>query len=222
MKNFFERDHDEHYDSDYVPSMRRKFSVDNLSSLSKKQIIDFYEYKNDKNFLAYRFDLLKQWMKQNERFIKSYTIELEEIIDKLCLEQELNSFERQYIIDVNAIVFAKVRNLKQLIVDFSINDKELVFYRYEIDKFNEIKNNNETNVLHTCDFYITTQRIIISKQIDIISITYDQIKNFEFRKDKITFILKNGKKYCIRCSNTYVIYVSLERVLKREKIVFNK
>lgn len=221
MKNFFERDHDKFYESAYLPIIKDKLNPYNLALLSKKKILSLFNYGDEVNFLSYRFHVLKEWMKINERYTKSYIEDLDEVINKLCLDSELNSFEKQYIFDINAITFAKIRNLKQLIVDFSIKPKELVFYRYEIDKFNEIKVGNEFTILNDCDFYITTQRIIISKQIDIISIEYEQIRNFAFRKDKMTFYLKNNKKYCIRCSNTYTIYASLERVLKREKIVFN-
>lgn len=221
MKNFFEREHDKFYESTYLPKIKNKLNAYNLALLTKNQILNLLKYGEETNFLAYRFEVLKEWIKNNERYTKGYIEDLDQVITKLYLDSELNSFEKQYILDVNAITFAKIRNLKQLIVDFSINPKELVFYRYEIDRFNEIKNNNESTVLNNCDFYITTQRIIVSKQIDIISITYDQIKSFKFRRDKIVFNLGNNKQYCVRCSNTYVIYASLERVLKREKIVFN-
>lgn len=222
MKNFFERQHDNLYETTYVPLMKDKLNAYNLKSFSKKQILKFFQLGDEINFLAYRFDILKQWIRNNERYTKRYIDEFEEIVSKLSLDSELNGFERQYIMDVNSVSFAKTRNLKQLIVDFSINEKELVFYRYEIDKFNEVKNNSEFTVLNECDFYITTQRIIISKQIDIISISYDQIKSYQFKRDKLTFYLKNNRAYCVKSDNNYVLYASLERILKREKIMFNK
>ncbi len=222
MKNFFQREPGKDYNTKYLSYIKDKVNVANLFSLTKKQILNFYHFGQAQNFLAYRFAILKQWMKENERYVKTYPDELDEVIDKLCLRNELNSFEKQYIINVNAIVFAKVRNLKQLIVDFSIRPKELVFYRYEINEFNEIKNGQNKEVLTLCDFYITTERLIVSKQIDIISIDYAQINNYEVKRNRIVFNLKNNRRYSIVCHNALVIYVSLERVLKRQKIYLNK
>lgn len=221
MKNFFQRESSTDYEK-YLSFIKDKLNVNNLDSLTKKQVMSLCHFGQTKNFLAYRFDVLNQWMKKNERYVKTYPDQLEETINKLCLYNEFNSFEKQYLIDVNAVVFAKIRNLKQLIVDFSIRPKELVFYRYGINQFNEIKKGKQIEILSSCDFYITTERLIISKQIDIISIDYSQISNYQVRPNGIILNLNNKRKYVIKCDNVSVIYVSLERVLKREKIFLNK
>ena len=84
---------------------------------------------------------------------------------------------------MQAIVFAKNRNLKQLIVDFSINDGEFIFYRYDIDAFKLIDKKGLIQVIEKPEMYITTQRIIFSKQIDIISIYFDNLESFSFIND---------------------------------------
>ncbi|MCQ2957166.1 MAG: hypothetical protein MJ233_05095 [Mycoplasmoidaceae bacterium] len=143
---------------------------------------------------------------------------LDDMVETLVLTNELNSFEQQYIKNFQAVVFAKNRNLKQLIVDFSINKGEFVFYRYELDAFKLIGKKQLIQIIENPEMYITTQRIIISKQIDIISILYEDIQSYEFINDKFFFNLKNGSQIYIDSDNNQAIVESLERVLKKEKI----
>ncbi|MCQ3908340.1 MAG: hypothetical protein MJ200_02015 [Mycoplasmoidaceae bacterium] len=143
------------------------------------------------------------------------------MIDKLFLTNELNSFEQQYIKNVEAIVFAKNRNLKQLIVDFSINDNELVFYRYDLNAFKQIDKDGNAQIINNPEMYITTQRIIIAKQLDIISIDYKTIKSYQYLKYKFFINLKSGRQIYIDSNNNREIVESLGRVLKRSKIKFN-
>lgn len=160
-------------------------------------------------------------MKNNKEYSKSYVIALQNMVDKLYLTNELNSFEQQYIKNVEAVVFAMNRNLKQLIVDFSINKDEMVFYRYELNAFKQISGENQAQIISDAEMYITTQRIIIAKQLDIISIYYDSIKNYQYLKYKLSITLKNGRKCFIDSDNNREIVESIGRVLKRGKIKFN-
>ncbi len=160
-------------------------------------------------------------MKKNNAYTKDYVIALEDMIDKLYLTNELNSFEQQHIKNIAAIVFAKNRNLKQLIVDFSIEDSELVFYRYDVNAFRQIDNKGSTRIINDAEMYITTKRIIIAKNIDIISIYFQTIKSYQYLQFKFMLNLKNGMKCYIDTDNNREIVESLSRVLKRGKIKFN-
>ncbi len=157
-------------------------------------------------------------MEKNKDYSKEYVVALDEMIDKLYLSNELNSFEQQYIKNIQATVFAKIRNLKQLIVDFSINKEEFVFYRYDLDAFKQVDKKGLVQIVEEPELYITTQRIIISKHIDIISIYYNQIKAYNYARAKFSFDLVNGKRCYVDSDNNRAIYESLKRVLKRSKI----
>ncbi|MCQ3915395.1 MAG: hypothetical protein MJ195_01270 [Mycoplasmoidaceae bacterium] len=154
-------------------------------------------------------------MKNNKQYTKDYVVSLENMIDKLYLSNELNSFEQQYIKNVQAIVFAMNRNLKQLIVDFSVNKEEMVFYRYELNAFKQIDPAGGAQIIREPEMYITTQRIIISKQLDIISIYYKTIKSYQYAKYKLSINLKNGRQCFIDSDNNREIVESLGRVLKK-------
>jgi hypothetical protein len=52
------------------------------------------------------------------------------IINKLFLINELNAYENEYVKHYNGVVFAKERNLKNLIIEFRGNDSEYFFYNF--------------------------------------------------------------------------------------------
>lgn len=221
MKNFFQRPTSATYMESYVPVISQKMNIDNLDNITKQNVLDLYDPKNEKDFLAYRFDMLRHWMKNNKQYSKDYVFDLGNMIDKLYLSNELNSFEQQYIKNVEAIVFAKNRNLKQLIVDFSVNKNEMVFYRYDINAFKQIDPHGGAQIIENPEMYITTQRIIISKQLDIISIYYNTMKSYQYQQYKLSINLKSGRQCFIDSNNNREIVESLGRVLKRGKIKFN-
>jgi len=220
MKNFFKREHSENYFNSYLPKVKDKFNCENIESTPRFKVMQCFHVGEEVDFLAYRFDVLNDWMKMNERYVQPYINRLSVVINNLCLQEEFNSFEKQRIFDLEAIIFAKWRNLKQLIVDFKMYDGEFVFYRYEINSFHKA-NNKQDRELKDLDLFITTKRIVIAKNLYTVSLDYKIIKNYHISKSSIIIELKSGYSYEIKCDNTYVIYVSLERVLKREKIIFN-
>ena len=218
MKNFFQRPKTQDYEKTFVPFISKFLNLENIGQIKRRKVIDLYsqEYKND--FLAYRFDLLNEWIKQNNNYSKEFIVALVDMIDRLVLFNELNSYEQQFIKNTQAVVFAKSRNLKQLIVDFSVNKNELVFYRYPIDSFRQVDKKGLVQKINEPEIYFTTQRIIIAKQLDIISLTYDQIKEYKYIKGKFSLGLANGKKCYIVSDNNRALYESLQRVIKKEKI----
>ena len=220
MKNFFQRQKSALYIEKFVPYIKKELNLNNVDEIKKSKVLSLYEPKFEQDFLAYRFDLLKQWMDKNKSYSKEYVVALDEMVDKLYLFNELNSFEQQYIKNVQAIVFAKNRNLKQLIVDFPVNKNEFVFYRYDLDAFKLVDKKGLVQIITTPEMYITTERLIISKKIDIISIDYKTIENYQYSRSKFFINLKNGRKCFIDSENNRAIVESLKRVLIREKIEF--
>ncbi|MCQ3908339.1 MAG: hypothetical protein MJ200_02010 [Mycoplasmoidaceae bacterium] len=59
MKNFFQRPTSTEYKESFVPAISTKMNTGNLDSLTKGQILDLYNPKYEKDFLAYRFDMLR-------------------------------------------------------------------------------------------------------------------------------------------------------------------
>ncbi|MBQ0045294.1 MAG: hypothetical protein KBS35_00175 [Mycoplasma sp.] len=218
MKNFFERAKSQNYESIYLPNIEKVLNLSNLDVIKKQKVLSLYDTDNAKDFLAYRFSMLKQWMKKNKQYTKEYIVALDEMIDKLYLSNELNSFELQYIKNTQATVFAMSRNLKQLIVDFSINKNEYVFYRYNINSFKLIRKKGLIQKTDDVELYITTQRIILSKHMDIISIYYKDIESYHYGQGKLFVVLNSKNKCYIDSDNNREIVESLKRVLKREKI----
>lgn len=218
MKNFFERPKSQDYETKFLPEMEKVMNLSNLDTIKKQKVLSLYNPHYEQDFLAYRFLMLKQWMRKNKVYAKEYVIALDEMIDKLYLSNELNSFEQQYIKNIQATVFAMNRNLKQLIVDFSINKDEWVFYRYDIDAFKQIDKKGLIQKIDDAELYITTQRLILSKQIDIISIYYKDIESFHYGRGKFFIVLNSKRKCYIDSNNNREIIESLKRVLKREKI----
>ncbi|XQP55779.1 MAG: hypothetical protein ACOQNY_00045 [Mycoplasmoidaceae bacterium] len=219
MKNFFQRPKSANYEKDYLPKVIKVVNMTNLDTIKKQKVLSLYKSSQEKDFLAFRFDLLTQWMKNNKEYTKEYIVELDDMIDKLFLANELNSYEQQYLKNVQAIVFAKIRNLKQLIVDFSVNKNELVFYRYDLDAFKLVNDKGLIQLINKPDLYITTQRIIVSKDIDIISLYYDQIKNYHYSRGKLIIYLRNGNLCYVDSDINRAINESLNRVLVKGKIL---
>jgi hypothetical protein len=65
--------------------------------MTRLRIKPFFNIYDQKEFLRYRFELLKQWMKQHENYSKSYIEALDSLIDRLYLRDEFNSYENVYV-----------------------------------------------------------------------------------------------------------------------------
>ncbi|MCQ2957167.1 MAG: hypothetical protein MJ233_05100 [Mycoplasmoidaceae bacterium] len=59
MKNLFERPKSNTYETTFLPQMSRMLNIGNLKDFNKKRVIGLYQPKDAKDFLAYRFELLK-------------------------------------------------------------------------------------------------------------------------------------------------------------------
>jgi hypothetical protein len=103
--------------------MESKLNIHGLTSITKRKVKSFFDINKQQEFLRYRFELLKQWIKQHEFYTRSYVETLDSLISRLYLKDELNSFEIEYIKHYNGVIFAKERNLKNLIVEFNLKDK---------------------------------------------------------------------------------------------------
>lgn len=59
MKNFFQRPKSNEYRTSFVPMISAKMNISNLDHITKQQVLNLYNKKDENDFLAYRFDMLK-------------------------------------------------------------------------------------------------------------------------------------------------------------------
>lgn len=191
-----------------------KLNLNNIESIRRHQIKKMFSIKNEHNFLLYRFNLLHKWLKLNERYDAKFIFRLDNLLTNLYLNEYLNSYEQEYLIHVRAIVFAKTRNFKNLIVDFpKIDVNEQVFYKYEAVSLFSLNDKQKQTILNQGEFYISNQRIIIIKDLKIFSFLITEIVSFKLDSNGIVIKTANGH-FLINNFDFYVIYVSIERMLK--------
>lgn len=218
MNNFFVRENKSLDYKIYKINIFDDLNVDNVESKTSRQIKKLFNIKNFEYFLTYRFEVLNDWIRKNEVYTSFYVRRLEEVINKLHLVSEFNSYENEYIDRIKSLAFAKSRNLKNLITDFPLEDGESVYYKYSNSNMYKYFSNNLEIMSDNGECYITSTRIILLKNIELFSIYFNQVENYLFTKHGLIFILKNGTSYLINTLDNYVLYVSLERVLKLMKI----
>jgi hypothetical protein len=129
------------------------------------------------------------------------------------LTNELNSYEKEHINHYLRIVFAENRNLKNLIIDFPINNNEKVYYRYDDVSLYKLNNNKIELISSDGEFYITTQKILLSKQLDIFPIEFSTIKEIKMSKYGM-MIITDISKFIFKTYDSYRLYVSLERIFR--------
>lgn len=211
---FFTRHHSKTFFDEYVPKMNLHINLHNVFLIKKKTLINYYSIKERQDFLAYRFYLLKQWMTKNEKYTPGYVKRLDLLISKLHLWNELNSFERQWILNVNDIVFAKTRNLKSLIVDFETNKKEIVVFKYSNIKFTFATMKKKEKVISNCLMYISNHRLVIIKGVENFSLGWKQIKSYHFSTQRICITTDAGNKFYLSSHNNYILHASFCRIFE--------
>ncbi|GHU33415.1 hypothetical protein FACS1894166_08810 [Bacilli bacterium] len=128
----------------------------------------------------------------------------------------MNSYEREHVDHYLRIVFAQTRNLKNLIIDFPVNKKERVYYRYENVDLYRMDGTKLIRVVTDGEFYITTQKILLAKQLDIFPIELSAIKEIKMSKSGL-MIVTNLSAFIFKTYDSYTLYVSLERVIRLMK-----
>lgn len=211
---FFTRPHSKTFFDEYMPKMSRHLNLYNVFSTNKQILANYFSIKERQDFLAYRFYLLKRWISKNEKYTPEYVKKLDLLINKLHLWNELNSFERQWILDVNDIVFAKTRNLKSLIVDFETNRKEIVVFKYDNIQFSFASKKNKEKVISYCTMYISNQRLVIIKGVENFNLNWKQIKSYHFSTQKICITTNTDSKFYLSSNNNYVLHTSFCRIFE--------
>jgi hypothetical protein len=156
-------------------------------------------------------------MHKNEFYDREYIEKLEKIIDKFFLRLELNSYEYEYLNHYHNIVFAKIRNLKNLICDFPVDKNEKVYYKYENVGLYKLQDNVMLPIQKSGEIFITTKKILLNRDISIYPIDFETIVDYKVSMRGLEIYTKHNI-YILKCYDDYLIYTSLERIFKLQGI----
>lgn len=194
-----------------------KLNMNNILKWSNRKIIKYVDEKDLNNYIAYIFELFNSWLKLNERFTKSFLMDLDIVINKLNLRKFFYQIEINYIEYLFNIVFAKTRVLKDIIVDFETEKFEKVYFNYEILYLKQehlgFNNSNFKDIFHNGNIYLTSARIILTNKFEYIAINLCDIYTTVLSQDHIKIVTYN-KVFKIYSFDAYLIYISLERIGK--------
>jgi CMP-N-acetylneuraminic acid synthetase len=135
----------------------------------------------------------------------------------MYLRNELNAYEQEYIKHYRAIVFAKIRNLKSLIVDFPLQKNEIAYYKYKNTSFYRLTGQKLTPIKRNGELYITTKKIMLTHNMDVFPIEFENILNYKISRFGLTIITKENT-FIFKTYDDYLPYVSLERIFILERI----
>lgn len=217
----------------FIKKLSTKINLENFL-FEKHKLENLFEINTYEYFLSFCFKSLKKWIKLNERYTNEYVIELENIINRIKLKNKLGSYELEYLNHFKAVIFAKNRNLKKLIVDFPLgkiksnkrnlwnifNEYESVFFNFSNGSIFEKKDGKNLYLVKDCEIYLSNCRIIINGVSYTFSIYYNHISSYKLEDGYLKIITKPKKcesilkTFYINSYDNYVLYVSLERMLQ--------
>lgn len=204
---------------EFVKQVNKQLNLHTLPFFSRQKTLKLYQPDYENEFLVYRFALIKAWIQTHERFDKKYINQLLKMLDNLLLKEELTGYELDYLDHYSQIVFSKLRNLKNLIVDFDVYPKENIYFKFDLEVVGQMMNQKDVNIIfEQGEVYITTQRIVFSSFKEYLSISYDNLKSIHLKPYWFEMKTQNDLKFCLISSNIFVFYVALERVLNLVKI----
>ena len=198
-------------ESKYLKKLKINLNLKNIDSFYSKSIYDLWNINYESIFLSYRFQILKEWIFNNQNINSGYLKNLLYIIKILDLENHLNGYEKNYIEHYESINFCKTRNIKKLIVDFNVNKNEEIWFKFSCLKF--IHDNHYSDFEDKNEIFLSNQRLIISNAIDIRSIKWVDINQLKLINNYIKISTKFGN-FIIISDEIYEIYVSVERISK--------
>lgn len=198
----------------YKQNIEKQFNITNFLSFSKFKIKKLFCIGQEENFLRYRFELIKAWMKQNLMYTTDCINKLDLIFKKMMINSILYPEEEAFIYSIRNIVFAKKRNLKSVLTDLKTPKNEVIYYFYQLNKY--LKDDQENIGYQVClsnfNIYLRSDK---QKQEKI---DYKDIHNLHLCNDSLV-IQTTMNKYQAFVSEPKLLYVSLERILKIKKIL---
>lgn len=201
------------FNKNYIEKLQNKLTLHKLNNWNPKKTWNLFDINYEQEYLAYRFFILKEWIKQNQSYTQNFVNGLYQIISNLVLDNFLNTQEKNFINEFKSVVFAKNRNIKNLIVDFDLLDKEEVWYTYDILGLYQ-KTNKYKFIINNIQVFFTNQRIIFASNANLYkSINYDEISCIKLQNNFLK-IITNDDELIIAANEITTMYVSLERIGK--------
>ncbi len=201
-------------DQKYLKLIKQKLNLSTLFTFNKNKIYSLYNVEHEDAFLYYRFELLLNWILDNESYTEKFINNLIYIINILDLEKYLNGYEQNYLNHYQSLIFSQTRNLKKLIVDFETLDNENIYYQYEINDIyeydcNKLKNQIINKIIY---LYISDKRLIISINNEIKYLMWKQINQIKIYNNSLCILWNNNQQLIIYSLDLFEIYVAIERV----------
>ncbi|MGL4948345.1 MAG: hypothetical protein ACRC42_03080 [Mycoplasma sp.] len=187
-----------------------------LGTWSRKKTFNLHDNKDYEDFLLFRFSILDQWVQSQDIESEIFIERINKFIKTLCLENQLNATEKNFIHELKAKKFTNSRNLKSLIIDFDPLNEEVIYFHYR--KIKMILPSRE--IKSDIDFYISNKRIIITYLNEVISFNLLKIEQFNFTRNEFNFTYY-GLKYNFELNSSEVIKQSFKRIFKEIKAEFN-
>lgn len=223
--DIFERKNNSLKYFEYVNQIKNKLNINSLKKW-RINVLKFFDIHTFDFYISYAFSLIREWINKNEVYSEKYLDGLEKNLKKLKIYNRLNALEEEYINHFRSVLFAKKRNLKNLIVDFPlekqnkwnsfvdgyIKSDENVYFHFENSNFFIYEKNNKKLFAHDIDIFISDSRIIISQTTEIITFYLDEIDSYKLGIDNFEFVFKNIK-YSIDTEDNCVFYVAFERMI---------
>ena len=145
-----------------MQELQRVLNVDKLNAWTINKTYQHYNINFEQEYLGYRFEVLNQWIINNSDYNHKFVTNLKEIVYSLGLESYLTTQEKNYINNFNSVVFAKNRNIKNLVVDFELETNEEIWYTYEIFAVYSYAYEEWKQIIRSTQLYLSNQRVIIA------------------------------------------------------------
>ncbi|MGL4951689.1 MAG: hypothetical protein ACRC4L_01745 [Mycoplasma sp.] len=211
---FIRNDYDAEKYDEIFKIWSKTLNINNFHYWNKNKVINLFSKEYEKEFLVFRFNLLREWINLNKDESVVYLNTLLKIINILCLKNYLNAKEKNYIFDLKTKNFTNSRNLKSLIIDFEQSKNEITYFHYR--KVSVLFNGK---IIEMADLYLTTKRIVITYLNEIISFLIDKILNLTFFNEYFQFEYY-GKLYKFYYSDINVLELSFHRLFDVIKAEF--
>jgi hypothetical protein len=201
-------------------------NVDNLSRVSHRKITRLDKSTRDKTgWSNHKRKVLWGWVNTHFAISELFIHKLEKYIEKLNIVTSPR--EQEFIFSIKALFFATWRPLKEMIVRFALEKKEVVYFFESNGNIYEtgVDENNKTVNTHVVsgDFYFSNSFIRVCDEDQKIKMVIDLnlISEVEFSQFG-TIIYYEGKKLLLRSENKYMAYIILQRILPKLKLNINK
>lgn len=198
----------------YLNGLKNVLNIKKINSWTINKTYQHYNINFEQEYLAYRFEILKQWIMNNSDYNHKFVVNLQEIIYSLGLENCLTTQEQNYVNNFRSVVFAKNRNIKNLVVDFELEENEEIWYTYEVFAVYSYIYNDYKKIIKNTQIYYSNERIIVATSGNVyLSINYKELSETKLKNNCLE-IKTYGRSYIVVADDIKTLYVSLERVGK--------